>query len=143
MGDQMNGLMQTALVLVPHEALGALLMLFIVLGGLCLIVGARQAATALITTAIAIPFVTVVVEALFSEVFNALPPYLVKPVAWLVLGIAYLAIFGTLMRFVFGEEAWNNALGRLIADSIEGIFRLAVSWPMLIVWGVLALYLWI
>lgn len=139
----MNRLSNPILLLVPHEALGAVLILFLVLGGLCRIVGARRASTGLIATAIVVPIATVVVEVLFNELFAVLPPSLVKIVAWLVMGIVYLVIFGTLMNFLFGEEAWGHAKGQLLADSIKGILRIAISWPLLLVWGVLALYLWI
>ena len=139
----MNRLSNPILLLVPYEALGAVLILFLVLGGLCMVVGARRAATGLIATAIVIPFATVIIEALFNELFAALPPSLVKVVAWFVMGIVYLVIFGSLMSFLVGEEAWVHAKGQLLADSIKGLLRMAFSWPLLLVWGVLALYLWI
>jgi hypothetical protein len=139
----MNRISNPILLLVPHEALGALLILFLVLGGLCRIVGARRASTGLIATAIAIPFATVIVEALFNELFAVLPPSLVKIVAWCVMGIVYLVIFGSLMSFLFGEGVWGHAKGQLLADSIKGILRFALTWPLLLVWVVLALYLWI
>lgn len=60
-------------------------------------------AAELIATAIAIPFVTVVVEVLFNELFAVLPPPLVQVVAWFVLVIVYLVIFGALMSFIFGQ----------------------------------------
>jgi len=138
-----NRLTNPVLLLVPHEALGAMLVLFLVLGGLCRVVGARRASTGLIATAIAIPFATVVVEALFNELFGLLPPSLVTIVAWFVMIIVYLFIFGALMRSIFGEDAWSNAMGQLIANSIQGILRFAFSWPLILVWGVLAFYLWI
>ena len=129
-------------MLVPHEALGAVLLLFLVLGGLCKIVGANKAATGLILVALAVPFVSVVVEALFNELFAVLPPWLVQIVAWLVLGIVYAVIAGTLMSFAFGQRVWDETKAHLLAGAIKSVLRLAFSWPFLLVWVVLAIYLW-
>lgn len=139
----MNRLTNPILLLVPHEALGAVLVLFLILGGMCRIVGARRASTILIATAIAVPFVTVVIEAIFNELFAILPPSLVKPAAWFVIAVVYIIIFGALMSSLFGERTWEHAKGQLLADSIQGLLRIALSWPLLLVWGVLALYFWI
>ena len=138
----MNRLTNPVLLLVPEEALGAVLVLFLVLGGICMMVGARRASIALIATAIAVPFITVVMEAMFNELFAALPPALVKIVAWFVLGVVYLVIFGALMSFLFGEKTWESAKGQLLADAIKGVLRIAFSWPLLFVWGALAAYFW-
>ena len=139
----MNRLGNPILLLVPHEALGAVLTLFLVAGGLCMIVGARRAATGLIAAAIAVPFVSVVVEALFNELFAVMPPWLVQIVAWLVLALVYLIILGAFLSFVFGQRVWDETKSHLIADAIKGLFRLAFSWPMLLVWVALATYLWL
>jgi hypothetical protein len=136
-------LTNAALMLVPEAALGTVLLLFMTLGGLCLVIGAKRQAIWLIATAIAIPLVTVLVEALFGELFAVMPPALVRVVAWLVLILTYLFILGALMGFLFGEHVWSDAKGHLLADAIKGILRIAVSWPMLVVWGVLAIYLWL
>ena len=138
----MNRLGNPILLLVPHEALGAALMLFLVAGGLCMIVGARRAATGLIATAIAVPFVSVVIEALFNELFAVLPPWLVQVVAWLVLAVVYLIVLGAFMSFVFGQRVWDETKAHLLADAIKGLLRLAFSWPLLLVWAALAIYLW-
>ena len=96
-----------------------------------------------IVTAIAVPFVTVVVEALFNELFAVLPLWLVQIVAWVVLGFAYLMIFGAFMSFVFGQAVWDGAKSHLLADAIGGVFRFLFSWPLLLVWAALAIYfLW-
>jgi len=60
-------------------------------------------------------------EAMFNELFAVLPPSLVRIVAWLVLGVVYLVIFGALMSFLFGEKTWENAKGHLLADSIKAV----------------------
>ncbi len=139
----MNRLTNPMLLLVPHEALGGVLLLFLVLGGICRIVGARRASTGLIAMAIAVPLVTVVMEALFNELFAVLPPSLVRIVAWLVMIVVYVVIFGALMIFLFGQRSWEVAKGHLLADSVKGVLRIAVSWPLLLVWVVLAAYLWL
>lgn len=131
------------LLLVPHEALGGVLLLFLVLGGICRIVGARRASTGLIAMAIAVPLVTVMMEVLFNELFAVLPPSLVRIVAWLVMIVVYVVIFGALMSFLFGQRSWEEAKGQLLANSVKGVLRIAVSWPLLLVWVVLAAYLWL
>ena len=74
--------------------------------------------------------------------FAVLPPPLVRIVAWLVLGLVYIIIAGALMSFVFGQRVWDEAKAHVLADAIKGLFRLAFSWPLLLVWAVLAVYLW-
>jgi hypothetical protein len=138
----MGRLTNPTLVLIPHEALGAVLVLFLVLGGICMVVGLRRAATVLVFTAIATPFISVMVEALFNEFFAALPPGLVTPIAYLVLAITYLVVGGMLMGALFGERVWTETKAQLLADAIRGLFRLAFSRVMLVVWVIAAAYLW-
>ena len=137
----MNRLANPVLLLVPHEALGAVLLLFLVLGGLCRVVGAKKASTGLIFAALAVPIVSVVVEALFNELFAILPPWLVRIVAWLVLVLVYIVIAGALMSLVFGQRVWDEAKSHLLADAIKGLLKLAFSWPLVPVWAVLIMYL--
>ena len=137
----MNRLTNPVLMLVPHELLGGFLLIFLVMGGICRIVGAKQASTSLIVTAIAIPFVTVVVEALFNELFAVLPLWLVKIVAWLVLVTVYLRIFGALMTLLFGQRVWGETKSHLLADAIKTALRIVFSWPLIFLWGALGLYL--
>jgi len=139
----LNRLTNPILLLVPHELLGGVLLLFLILGGLCRIVGARKASTGLIATAIAVPLVTVVIEALFNELFAVLPPSLVQVVAWLVLIIVYVVIFGALMSFLFGQRIWEHAKGILLADAIKGALRIALTWPLLIIGVILAAFFWL
>ncbi len=140
---KLNRIANPALMLVPHELLGGFLLLFLVLGGLCRIVGAKKQSTGLIVTAIAVPFIAVVVEALFNELFAVLPPWLVQIVAWLVLIVVYIAIFAAMMGMLFGTQAWGEAKGHLLADAIKWLLRKAFSWPLLLVWGGLAIYVWL
>ena len=72
-----------------------------------------------------------------------LPSWLVQIVAWFVLILVYIAIFAALMNLLFGQRAWGEAKGHLLADAIKGMLRIAFSWPLLLVWGVLAGYLWL
>ena len=137
----MNRLTNPVLLLVPHEALGAVLLLFLVLGGLCRVVGAKKASTGLLLAALAVPIVSVVVEALFNELFAILPPWLVRIVAWLVLVLVYIVIAGALMSLVFGQRVWDEAKAHLLADAIKGLLRLTFSWPLVPVWSVLIMYL--
>ncbi|MEQ1790258.1 MAG: hypothetical protein ABL857_07430 [Rickettsiales bacterium] len=139
----MNRAINPTIMLIPHEMLGQILALFLVLGGICMVVGARKAATGLISIAIALPFITVVVEAFFNEFFAILPPQFTQLFAWLVLGLVYLLIFGTLMSFLFGQRVWDQAKGQLLADAIRGVLRLVISAPLLITCVVgLVAFLW-
>ena len=137
----MNRLTNPVLMLVPHELLGGFLLIFLVMGGICRIVGAKQASTSLIVTAIAIPFVTVVVEALFNELFAVLPLWLVKIVAWLVLVTVYLCIFGALMTLLLGQRVWGETKSHLLVGTIKAAIRIVFSWPLLLLFGGIAVYL--
>jgi hypothetical protein len=138
----MNRVASPVLMLIPMEALGMLMAVMLVTGGLCMVIGARKAAGGLVTGAIALPFITLIMEVAFNELFAMLPDALVRPVAWLILGIIYLLAFGMGMRFMFGSRAWNGAKERLLADAIAGALRFAFSWPLLLVWLALGTYLW-
>ncbi|SER40719.1 hypothetical protein SAMN05421690_102438 [Nitrosomonas sp. Nm51] len=139
----MNRAVTPTLMLIPAEMLGQILVLFLVLGGICMVVGAKRASSALITTAIALPFITVIVEALFNDLFAIIPAQHVQLVAWLLQGIIYFIIFGGLMGFLFGQYVWNQAKGHLLAEAIIGIFRLAFSWKFLMpLIGLSILFLW-
>ena len=108
-----------------------------------MIVGAKKAASSLLLVGISLPFVLVLIEAIFNDFFAMLPPDYVKPVSWLIMGATYLLMFGLLMKSLFGEKTWDQAKGELLADAIKGLFKLAFSKPMLIAWGVLGVYFWL
>ena len=139
----MNLLGNIAFVLVPAEALGAMCALLLVAGGMCLIVGAQRAGRSLIGLGIALPFVTVLAEILFNELFAVLPLWLVRLISWALLLLMYGLLFGAAMGALFGQRSWDEAKGHLIADSMRGIFRMAVSPPALAGWAVLGLYVWL
>ena len=130
-------------MLVPHELLGIVLLLFLTTGGLCMIVGAKKAASGLVATAVAVPFVSVMVEALMAGLFDYMPAWMVQATAWLVLILIYVAIFAALMSLIFGQRAWDEAKGHLLADAIKGLARVAFSWPMMLFWlGLAAFIAW-
>ncbi|MBK6744830.1 MAG: hypothetical protein IPG66_18495 [Hydrogenophilales bacterium] len=127
----------------PSELIAYASVLAIMVGGACMIVGARKAAMSLIIFGISLPFVVALTEAVFNDFFAMLPEAYIKPVSWLIMGVTYLLMFGVLMKSLFGEKAWDQAKGELLADAIKGLFKLAFSKPLLIVWGVLGLYFWL
>lgn len=139
----MNRITEPLLLLVPDELIGSVLVLLIMLGGFCMMLGAKKTAMALIIMAISFPFISVLVEMVFSEFFAMLPEAYIKPASWLVVGICYLMMFGVLMKTFFGEKAWDQAKGELLADAIKWLLRKAFSLPMLIVWVGLVGYLWL
>ena len=108
-----------------------------------MIVGAKKAASGLIATALAVPFVNVAAEVVFAGLFAYMPPWMVQAVAWLVLIVVYVALFAGLMSLIFGQRVWDEAKGHLLADAIKSLVRLAVSWPMLVLWLCFAAYLWL
>ena len=139
----MNLLGNIAFALVPAEALGAMCALLLVAGGLLLIVGAQHAGRSLIGLGIALPFVTVLAEILFNELFAVLPHWLVRLISWAFLILMYALLFGAAMGALFGQRSWEQAKGHFIADSMRGVFRMAVSPLALAVWAMLGLYVWL
>lgn len=125
----------------PHELTGFVIMTCLVLGGLCMIVGARKQASSLIMTGISFPFVTMIIEVFINELFSAMPAAFVNVIAWLFLIIFYGFLFGSFMGLIFGRTVWNHAKGDLLAGAIRGGFQILFSRAMLIPWGLLGLYL--
>jgi hypothetical protein len=130
----MNRISNPLLMLIPEQALGPLLLLMLVGGGLLITVGARRAGGALVTLAIAIPFITVVVEALFNDLFAALPEGLVQPVAWLIMLVFYAVLGFMLLKLVVGQKAIDQAKGQLIADATKGLLKLMFRLPVMLLW---------
>jgi hypothetical protein len=126
----------------PEDAIVPMLVLLLTIGGLCIVVGARRVGFGLVATAVTFPLISALVEALFNDFFASLPAQLITPVAWAIMLIAYLLAFGAIMVFVLGEKGWSRTKSNLATDAIEGVFRLAFSWPLLICWGLLGTYLW-
>ena len=136
----MNRITNPLLMVVPPELLGLLVAAMIVVGGILLVIGARQRGLALVALAVAIPFISVVVEALMNDVFTSVPDALVLPLAWLIMGVAYVVLLVALVRMVFGEKAVDHAKGELLTWMLKGLLRLLVWWPVMLVWVSLVAY---
>jgi len=139
----MNRIANPLLMIIPEAAIAPLLVLLLVGGGLLITVGARRAGGAMVILAIAIPFITVIVEALFNDFFSALPEALVQPIAWLIMGIFYLVLGLMLVKLVVGQKAIDEAKGHLLADAIKWLAKLMFRWPVMLVWvSTLAYLVW-
>lgn len=136
----MSRITNPLLMVVPPELLGLLVFAMIVLGGLMLVVGARQRGLALVGLAVAIPFISVVVEALMNDVFTMVPDALVLPLAWLIMGVAYVMLLAAFVKLVFGEKAVDHAKGELLASALKGVLRLLLWWPVMLAWMALVAY---
>lgn len=139
----MNRITNPLLMIVPEAALNSVLVLMIVAGGLMIVAGARRLGGSLVVLAIAMPLISVVIEALFNDFFDALPDGLVQPVAWLIMAIAYFALGYALLQLLVGQEAIDAAKGQLLADAIRGLLRLFFRWQLMVLWvPALAYLLW-
>lgn len=125
--DGMNTTSNILFLLVPEELIGTLLLFMLVAGGFAFIVGARRVGKALVISAIAFPFITVIVSALFNDFFAALPPGLVMPVAFLIMALLYVAIGWMIIKGIFGQRAVDHAKGELLADGARAALRFMFS----------------
>jgi hypothetical protein len=139
MGNSSNLL----LLLIPESLLGPLLLLFLMAGGLAIILGFRRKGMALIITAISFPIVAVVIETLMNELFGAMPGWLVIPVSMALLLIVYLMIGWGLIKMVFGQRAIDEAKGHLLADAVRGVLRMTFTRTGLVVFGGMFLFLYL
>lgn len=114
-------------LLVPEELVGTLLLFMLIAGGFAFIVGARRAGKALVVSAIAFPFISVIVSALFNDFFEALPPSLMMPVALLLMAVLYVSIGWMIIKATFGQKAVDHAKGELLADGVRAALRLMFS----------------
>ena len=137
----MNRIANPLLMLVPPELMGVLIMSLWVAGGFAFIVGARRTGGALVTVAIAIPLITVIVEALIGEAFALLPDALVMPVAFLITLALWLTVGWMLVKLVFGQRAVDEAKGHLLADALKAILRTLFRHPAILIASVFLLYL--
>lgn len=128
----MNRVTNPLLMIFPEELLGVLLAGMLVAGGLLMVVGVRRMGGALVALAIAMPFISVGVEALFNDFFAALPEDYVQPVAWAIMAIAYAAVGLAFLRLLVGQKAVDDAKGQLLADAVRWCFRMLFSRPMLL-----------
>ena len=123
----MNTTTNILFLLIPEELVGTLLLFMLIAGGFAFIVGARRAGKALVISAIAFPFISVIVSALFNDFFAALPPALVMPVAFVVMAVLYVSIGWMIIKGIFGQKAVDHAKGELLADGVRASFRLMFS----------------
>lgn len=123
----MNTTSNILFLLVPEELVGTLLLFMLVAGGFAFIIDARRVGKALVISAIAFPFISVIVSALFNDFFAALPPGLVVPVAFLIMAILYIAIGWMIIKGIFGQRAVDHAKGELLADGVRFVLRSAFS----------------
>lgn len=110
-------------LLIPESLFGPMLLCLLVAGGLALILGFGKLGKSLIFTAIALPLVSVAVEALLNDMFMALPGWLVTPVAMLLMLTVYIMIGWALIKLVFGQKAIDEAKSHLLADAVKGVLR--------------------
>lgn len=128
----MNRITNPLIMVLPEESLGLMIAGMLVVGGLLIAAGARRPGTALVVGAIAIPFVSVLVEAVLNDFFELLPPGLVQPIASMIMLWVYIAIAMAMVRLVFGDKAVEEAKGILLADAAKQIFKFLFWWPVLI-----------
>jgi len=140
----LNRVTNPLMMLLPEEAMGTVLVLMIVGGGLLIVVGARKIGGTLVGLAIAMPFISVVIEAVMNEFFYALPENLVQPVAFFIMALVYAALGYALLKLLLGQEAIDQAKGQLLADAVKGLLRLMFRWPILLLWvPALAYFTWV
>lgn len=140
----MNRVTNPLMMVLPEEAMGTVLALMIVGGGLLIVVGARKTGGSLVGLAIAMPFISVAIEALMNEFFYALPEGLVQPVAFFIMVLVYAALGYALLKVLLGQEAIDQAKGQLLADAVKGLLRLMFRWPVMLLWvPALAYFTWV
>lgn len=139
----MNTTTNILFLFVPEELVGTLLLFMLVAAGFAFIVGARRVGKALAISAIAFPFISVIVSALFNDFFAALPPALVMPVAFLIMAILYSTIGWMIIKGIFGQRAVDHAKGELLADGARLALRALFSrigLIMLLIFGAMAYF---
>lgn len=130
-------------LLIPEELFGLMLLCLFIGGGFALMLGYAVQGKALILTAIALPLVSFVVEALMNGMFMAMPGWLVTPVAMLLMLIVYLMIGWALVKLVFGQKAIEEAKGHLLADAIKGVLRMIFTRSGFVAVGIAFLLLYL
>ncbi|NDP47498.1 MAG: hypothetical protein GZ085_03735 [Sulfuriferula multivorans] len=126
--------MNPLLILVPMEYLGLMMAFMLVIGGMLIIMGAVVKGKVLIFTAIAIPFISVIVQVLMNAFFASLPEALIMPVAWFIMFVAYAIGAMVVVRLLFGDKAVEHAKGQLLADAVKWMLKLLFRWPVMLVW---------
>jgi len=85
--------------------------------------------------------VNVAVAAIFDELFAYIPAELAGVAAWLIMGIAYVAVLAGLAASIRGEKNWRDDKRRFGGWLAGALVRLAFSWPMLLVWAAIGCYI--
>jgi hypothetical protein len=114
-------------LLVPEKMVGTLLLLMLMGAGLSMVVGARRVGTALFISAITFPIVGVLVTAILTDFFLALPEAIVLPAAFLMMAFLYLLAGWMIIKGIFGQKAMDHAKGEILADGARSGFRLLFS----------------
>lgn len=137
----MNRFANPILMIIPAELMGLLVLGMLVCGGLAIMVGARKLGKKLVIGAIALPFIMVLVEALMSDLFAAMPEVLVMPVAFMITVLVWIMLAWAVMQLVFGQNALDNARGILLADAIRAGVRPVLSRPLVVIGALVVAYL--
>lgn len=128
---------------VPEKLVGTLLLLMLSAGGIALIVGAQRAGKALIITAISFPIISVIVSAMFNSFFDALPPVLVAPVAFLIMLAIYASVGWIIVKSIFGQEAVNHFKGELLFAGFRRFCGLLFTRVGMVLTGALLVILYV
>ena len=128
------------MMIIPEEYFGLLVFGMLVAGGLAITVGARKTGGALVTAALALPIVSVIVQAIVNDLFSFLPDGLVMPVAVLLMVICYAFVIIAILKALVGQRAWDGAKERLLADFIKWSVKKLFSRTGMALVGVFALW---
>lgn len=139
----MNKVGFNILNIIPAELMQVVLTICIVVGGLCLVVGARKAGFSLILTGISFPIVSLLMELLLTDFFTMLPEPVVPYIVWSILGLVYLVIFASAMQLIVGEKAWVETKANLLTAFLISIFSLLFNRYTLVIWLLFALFFWL
>lgn len=129
-------------MVMPESLLGAALIGMFISSGFAFIIGARRAGKSLLIAAIATPIMMFVVDAVFNELFAALQPELIMPIAYVIVIICWIAVGYGLILGIFGQRAVDHAKGQLLYDLMKRVFHLIFSRMGLIALSILFVFLW-
>lgn len=128
------------MMIIPEELFGLLVVGMLIAGGLAFIVGARKLGRALVTAALALPILSVIIQAIVNDLFAFLPDWLVMPVSVILMVVCYGLVITTIFKFLVGERAWDDATGQLLADAIRWSFKKLFSRVGMATVGLLAVW---
>lgn len=131
-----------AFLLLPEELLPYLVTLMVMAGGFLLMIGQRDKAIALVAAGLSLPVILLVVEAVMTDVFMALPEGMVGPVATVITVVLYASIGWSLLVWLVGRKAVDEAKGHLLADAIKWVLKKLFSLKGIAVLGSLLALIW-